>query len=219
MADTKAKWFRTLPESVYALGAAAREYRLALHTAKLGISNTDPTRTHHHLGELAVPGTPFHRPHDVALVSVSDLYTGLEKQVHGLFENAARAYAHGAAWAIKSVLEGRQPAHVLLHRERGQYLFMGELPDFREGLARWTGGSRLNSLREDLIFRESARRAADSLGAEQDLEAHESAALAAALDSAEGLAQTAYDYGELAENALHFAIDRARTNRLPKDAQ
>jgi hypothetical protein len=219
MADVKAKWFRSLPESVNALGAAAREYRLALHTAKLGICNTDPARTHHHVGELTVPGTPFHRPHDVALLSVSDLYTELEKQVRGLFENAALAYAHGAAWAITSVLDGKQPAHVLLHRERDQYLLLGETPDLREGLARWTGGSRLHALREDLLFRESARRAADSLSAEQDLEAHECTALAAALDSAEGLAQAAYDYGELAESALHFAIDRARTNRLPKDTK
>ncbi|QPP07558.1 hypothetical protein G4Z16_15485 [Streptomyces bathyalis] len=219
MADTKTTWFRTLPESVYALGAAAREYRLALHTAKLGISNTDPSRTHHHVGELAVPGTPFHRPHDVALVSVSDLYTDLEKQVRRLHENAARAYAHGAAWAIRSVLNGKQPSRVLLHREHGEYLFIAEMPDLSEGLARWSGGKRLHALREDLLYRESARHAADSLAAEQRLEAHESAALAAALDSAEALAQTAYDYGELAENALHFAIDRARTNRLPKDVQ
>jgi hypothetical protein len=217
MADTKTTWFRTLPESVYALGAAAREYRLALHTAKLGICNTDPTRTHHHLGELSVPGTPYHRPHDVALVSVSDLYTDLEEQVRCLYENAALAYAHGAAWAIRSVLDGKEPAHVMLHRERGHYLFMGEMPDLREGLARWTGGKQLHSLREDLIYRESARTAAASLNAEQHLEAHESAALAAALDTAESLAQSAYGYGELAENALHFAIDRARTNRLPKD--
>jgi len=217
MADTKTTWFRTLPEGVYALGAAAREYRLALHTAKLGICNTDPARTHHHLGELSVPGTPYHRPHDVALVSVSDLYTDLEKQVRCLYENAALAYAHGAAWAIRAVLNGKEPAHVLLHREQGQYLFMGEVPDLRGGLSRWTGGKQLHSLREDLIYRESARNAAASLSAEQRLEAHESAALAAALDTAEGLAKAAYGYGELAESALHFAIDRARTNRLPKD--
>ncbi|MCH6161558.1 hypothetical protein [Streptomyces marispadix] len=217
MADTKTTWFRTLPESVYALGAAAREYRLALQTAKLGIANTDPSRTHHHVGELAVPGTPFHRPHDVALVSVSGLYSGLERRVRGLYENAARAYAHGAAWAIRSVLGGNEPSRVLLHRERDEYLFMGEMPDLSEGLARWSGCKRLHALREDLIYRERARHAADSLSAEEHLEAHESAALAAALDSAEGLAQAAYHYGELAESALHFAIDRARTNRLPKD--
>lgn len=217
MADATTQWFRTLPESVYALGAAAREYRLALHTAKLGISHTDPSRTHHHLGELAVPGRPFHRPHDVALVSVGDLYTGLEKQLRGLYENAARAYAHGVAWAIRSVLDGKQPSHVLLHRERDRYLLMGGTPDLGGGLARWSGCKRLHALREDLVYRESARQAADSLGAEQHLEGHESAALAAALDTAEGLAQSAYDYGELAESALHFTIDRARTGRLPKD--
>lgn len=212
---TAAPWYLTLTESVHSLGAAAREYRVALQTAEYGVHRTAPYRDQH-TGELAAPGGLHHRPHEMAQTVISDLFADVEERLRAQYENTARAYAHGAAWAICSVLAGRKPARVVLPHEWGRYVVAGEVAEFRTGLLGWSCWERLDARRMELARRETAREVADALLAEQDFTEPESATLTAARDTADGLALAAMDYGELAQSALQCAIDRARTGRLPK---
>lgn len=211
-------WFHSLTESVFALGAAAREYRTANQAVRVASWHTDPIRLLPVDGTLSVPGAHFVRPHDDALWRLGDLYTELESRTKDLFENTALAYAYGTAAALQSVLKGERPAAVEMRRDRrGAYVPPdGLLPDLREALDNWVGSNRLADLRHDLINREHACGVAEDFAACDDLADHEAYELTSASEFAVGLADAAYAYGEHAESALHFLLIAARANHIPR---
>jgi hypothetical protein len=189
MPDTAPAWHLSLTDSVYALGAAARELRAAHQHAGLTARTTDPARLVPVPGLVTTPGAEPVRPHDEALWQLSDLYMVLEHHTAELYENAALGYAHGTATALRAVLGNDRPRHVELPRDRnGHYLLdPSDLPDLSQSLTTEAGTRELTDLRTRLLA-----RAQDN-------------------DTA-GLANAAYAYGECAERALHHLIRHAETH-------
>lgn len=114
MPETAQSWHLSLTDSVYALGAAARELRAAHQHATLTARATDPARVVPVLGLVTTPGAEPARPHDEALWQLSDLYMVLEHHTAELYENAALGYAHGSAGAVQALLRNDRPRHVEL---------------------------------------------------------------------------------------------------------
>ncbi|WP_171166817.1 hypothetical protein [Streptomyces sp. I05A-00742] len=188
-------WFQSLTESVFALGAAARELRMANQAARTAAWGVEPHRLLPVEGQLNVPGAPFFRPHDVAVCQMADIYRELEGHTKRLYENTALAYAHGAAAVTLSVLAGERPRYVELRREDGRYVIPTTgSPDLTGHLGTWSGGPRLAELHRALLKRQDETHGATS---EPHCEAGEFSV---------GLADAAYAYGEQAESALHFAL-------------
>ncbi|MGK5638021.1 hypothetical protein ACSNOK_06840 [Streptomyces sp. URMC 126] len=188
-------WFQSLTESVFALGAAARELRMANDAARVAAWSVDPHRLLPVNGELNAPEVPFFRPHDAAVCELVDVYRQLENRTKRLYENTALAYAHGAGAAALDVLRGERPHRAELRREEGRYVLPATgLPDPTGLLGGWYGGLRLVELRRVLLQRQDE---ADAARAEPRCGADEFAV---------GLADAAYAFGEQAESALHFAL-------------
>ncbi|MFF7155727.1 hypothetical protein [Streptomyces sp. NPDC008139] len=187
MPDIAPDWHLSLTDSVYALGAAARELRTAHSHARHAAWTADPARIVPVVGMLTVPGAEPVRPHDEALWQLSDLYMVLEHHTHELYENAALGYAHGAASAVAAVLRNERPRHVELPRDRhGNYTVTADgLPDVSPSLTRDAGSTELADLRARLI------------ACEPDDEEAEFTA---------DLADAAYVYGERAERTLQHLI-------------
>jgi hypothetical protein len=220
MPNPTVAWFHSLADSVFGLGAAAREYRTANQTARIAAWNADPFRLLSIDGTLNVPGAHFIRPHDDALSRLEEIYQQMESRARELYENTALAYAYGAAGALQAVLKGESPQYVELHRGDGRYVIPDSLlPDLREALGEWSGNQRLAVLREGVSARECADAVANDLASYERLADDEAAEMANASEFATGLADCAYAYGEKAESALHFLLIAARANPNPKEKQ
>nr|WSX78219.1 hypothetical protein OH826_32865 [Streptomyces sp. NBC_00899] len=189
MPETAQSWHLSLTDSVYALGAAARELRAAHQHATLTARATDPARVVPVLGLVTTPGAEPARPHDEALWQLSDLYMVLEHHTAELYENAALGYAHGSAGAVQALLRNDRPRHVELPRDRaGHYVLdPADLPDLSQSLTAAAGTRELADLRTRLLVCAQADDPAD-------------------------LANAAYAYGECAERALHHLIHFAETH-------
>ncbi|WP_329177092.1 hypothetical protein [Streptomyces sp. NBC_01477] len=189
MPDTAPAWHLSLTDSVYALGAAARELRAAHQHAQLTARTTDPARIVPVPGHVTTAGAEPVRPHDEALWQLSDLYMVLEHHTAELYENAALGYAHGTAAAVQAVLRNDHPRHVDLPRDRnGMYVLdPADLPDLSQSLTTAAGARDLADLRARLLA-------------------------CAQEDDPAALANTAYAYGECAERALRHLIRHAETH-------
>lgn len=207
-------WFKSLPDSVYALGAAAREYRFANQAALAACWNADLFRLRPVDGQLSVPGGRRVLPHDDAMSRLADLYLELELATRDRYENTALAYAYGTAMALLAIHGGQRPTHVELDRgANGQYHLPGRLlPDLRDALGNWAGNDQLATLRNSVLSHEQARDFVDDLASSPYLPDHEAAELADASRLATGLANSAYAYGEQAESAMHFLLSKARND-------
>ncbi|MBW8088492.1 hypothetical protein IGW14_10710 [Streptomyces hygroscopicus subsp. hygroscopicus] len=207
-------WFETLTDSVYALGAAAREAQRAARTAELARDAYDLDRLRPVDGEVrldgrAPGGVPF-RPHDAALFTIGDVLMDQAHKLRTLYSQAAEGYAYGTAWAILRVLEGQQPDAVQLGRSReGFYVIPGELsplPPLMPGLERWNGYNKLVHAHARWAICEEAGLFAEYLDEQPQLSDHEAGELHEAIDTATGVPDAAYAYGQLAESALRFAL-------------
>ncbi|SFE28196.1 hypothetical protein SAMN05216251_102364 [Actinacidiphila alni] len=187
MPDIAPEWHLSLTDSVYALGAAARELRTAHSHARHTAWAADPARIVPVVGLLTVPDAEPVAPHDEALWQLSDLYMVLEHHTHELYENAALGYAHGAAAAVAAVLRSERPRHVELPRDRhGSYAVTADgLPDVSPSLTRDAGSAELADLRTRVIACEPA-------DGEEEFTVE--------------LADAAYAYGERAERTLQHLI-------------
>ncbi|MET9219064.1 hypothetical protein ABZX65_09925 [Streptomyces sp. NPDC003300] len=186
-------WHLSLTDSVYALGAAARELRTAHSHARHTAWTADPARIVPVVGVLTVPDAEPVRPHDEALWQLSDLYMVLEHQTKELYENAALGYAYGTAAAIAAVLRSERPRHVELPRDRhGNYTVTADgIPDVSQSVTSDAGGHELADLRARIIESEQAQNAAEAHG-----EAEFSTTVA----------DLAYAYGERAGRTLQHLI-------------
>jgi hypothetical protein len=220
MPKPTAPWFHSLTESVYALGAAAREYRTANQAARTASWHIDPLRLLPVDGTVSVVDRDYIRPHDDAVWKIGDLYSELGSRTKKLYENAALAYAYGTTAVLVSVLKGERPSHIELGRGDGLYVLPPiPLPDLSEELGNWRDSQGLSALRQNVAERECAVAAVNDLLSCEDLADYESADMTHASEVAAGLADSAYAYGEQAESALHFALIASNPNHTPEEGQ
>ncbi|MFI1334331.1 hypothetical protein ACH4U7_30335 [Streptomyces sp. NPDC020845] len=220
-------WFETLADSVYALGAAAREAQRAARTAELAREAYDLDRLRPVDGEVRLDGrdpggVPF-RPHDAALFTIGKALMEQANKLRTLYTQTAEGYAYGTAWAILRVLDGQQPDAVQLGRSReGFYVIPGELspiPPLMPGLERWNDYKKFVQAHARWAICEDAGLFAEYLDERRPLSDHEAGELHEAIDTATGAPDAAYAYGQLAESALHFALlePRAQHARSSKE--
>jgi hypothetical protein len=207
-------WFESLADSVYALGAAAREAQRAARAAELARDSYDLDRLRPVDGHIRFDGRPDStvpfRPHDNVLFAIGDTLSEQANKLRTLYAQAALGYAYGTAWAITSVLDGQQPDAVRLGRTlKGFYIIPGELcpaPPLMPGLERWNDYPKFVQARVALLLCEEAGIFADCLDEQPCLSDHEVGELHEAIDTASSLPDAAAAYGQLAESALHFAL-------------
>lgn len=216
-------WFKSLPDSVFALGAAARETRAAARAAELADAAYDldrlrPIDGELHLDNRPASSVPF-RPHDAALFDIGGALMTHAHKMQRLYVYAVLGYAYGTAWAILRVLEGEQPPAVQLGRsDEGAYYVPGEVcpvPPLMPQLERWNDYPKLVAAREEWARCEEAGLIADGLDAEEHLSDHEAGRMYVAVDMAEGAPDAAYAYGQLAESGLRFALLKANGVKPP----
>lgn len=222
MPDTTYAWFHSLSDSVFALGAAAREHRAASEAARVAAWSTEPNRLLPVDGTLRVNETRLLQPHDTAVTMLSQLFGGLRRHTEHLHENTCLAYAYGAAEGVRLVSQGNRPRHIELRRNDGLYVLppASLLPDLGRALAGWPGSERVARLRAEVMryeFAASVHRAEPSNGNQSD---HEASEVFPASEFTASLADSAYAYGEVAESALNYLLLAARANHFPEeDAQ
>ncbi|MEV3993225.1 hypothetical protein AB0J57_30400 [Streptomyces sp. NPDC049837] len=214
-------WFESLTDSVFALGAAAREAQRAARAAEIARDAYDLDRLRPVDGELRIDGrapggVPF-RPHDDALFRIGDIHREQANKLRNLYVQAALGYACGTSWATLRVLDGDQPDAVRLGRtQEGSYAISGELcpvPPLMPGLKRWSGYTKFIQAHSRWALCEEAGLYAEYLDEQPQLTDHETGELHEAIDAATGLPDAAYAYGVLAEAALHFALLEPRAQQ------
>ncbi|MCZ7414281.1 hypothetical protein [Streptomyces sp. WMMC897] len=213
--STPIPWHVTLFDSVYALGAAARELRTAHQQAKallFGVQLERLRPVDGHVSVTVTGGDAFgstsprpHRPHDKAVFDLGDAYRKLEDQLEHAYLRAALGYAHGTAWAAHQVLAGHQPPVVEMTIGPGWDYVTGLLPEL--ALDRYVGAREVAAARERVLCCENAADYGADLGERGYLADHEASEMHDAWDIAAGLPEAAYDYGVAAEKALHFAVN------------
>ncbi|MDX3540077.1 hypothetical protein PV721_38395 [Streptomyces sp. MB09-01] len=218
MKSTTMPWFETLTDSVAALGTAAQEARAAHHAAQAAGTQFKFDRLRHVVGAIADPCQPSavtDRPHDRALLAIVASHLAHESRMAELYDDAAAAYAFGAAWALLRVLNGQQPPLVELSRQAdGRTAIPDELfpvPPAFKGLDTWDGRQQFEQAREELD------RVGDLWAYVRGLDQPDVPDTFDLGDVNEKLAaapNAAFAYGQLAESALAFALlDRRRPHR------
>ncbi|MFJ4322212.1 hypothetical protein ACIP3A_03700 [Streptomyces tricolor] len=200
-------WDDSLTDSVYALGAAARECQTAHQAAVIA-------KEHVHLDRIKLldgtvdrrhPGyTTEQEPHLTVLSQIGTIQLNTKHQLQRLYTEAALAYAHGANWAVRQVQSGEQPAHVAFTVDATGASDFGPLPELK--LDRYAGEAALERARRAYERCLAAGAEAEDIDRQAYIADHEASAMHAALDIAAGLADAAYAYGVQAERALSFAL-------------
>jgi hypothetical protein len=220
MSDTTRAWFHDLTESVFAVGAAAREYRMAHLAAQATTWHYEPARLAPEDGSVSVVGRYFSHPHHEALRYLKEIQDSAELRIKNLYENTALAYAYGTAGAVAEVVSGRGPRHLEFVRKDGFYELTDEaLPELENALDCWPGGPNLVALGEILTEHVRARDLARGFAFYEDFADCHSPEAAEATEFAAGLAEAAYTYGEAAERALQFVLLNLRKQHLTEESK
>ncbi|MFD9789654.1 hypothetical protein ACFWXK_01760 [Streptomyces sp. NPDC059070] len=219
MPDTTYAWFNSLSDSVFALGAAAREHRAASEAARFAAWSVEPNRLLPADGTLRVNETRLLQPHDTAITLLSELFGGLRHHTRHLHENACLAYAYGAAESVRLVSLGERPRHIELRRHDGLYVLppTSLLPDLNRAMIRWPGRDHLSRLRAEVMRREFTASVATDDSSNNYLTDHEASEVFPASEFTASLADSAYAYGEVAESALNYLLLAARANHFPEE--
>ncbi|MEU9149166.1 hypothetical protein AB0D59_01095 [Streptomyces sp. NPDC048417] len=205
-------WTHTLEDSVSALGAAARECQAAARAAALTNGQYDLDRLRLHDGKIMRGRPAFsgeQEPHLAALSRIGSIHLKTRHELERLYEDAARAYAHGANWAVLAVQAGEQPAHVLLKVDAADsaYDFDDYMPTL--SLDRFSQGPAVEAARRVYERCIVAGYEAEGIGRQAYIADHEATEMHAAIDAAAGLPDAAYAYGVLAESALRYTLTTA----------
>jgi len=215
MTTTASSWTTSLEDSVFALGAAARECQSAARAAALTTGHYDLDRLRLLDGKVlnAHPGfTGEQEPHLAALGRIGSIHLKTQHELERLYMEAAEAYAHGANWAVRQVQSGKQPPHVTLKVDAaGSYVIDGTLPAL--GLDRFASAKALEAAHRVYERCLVAGWEAEGIARQDYIADHEAGQMHAALDMAGGLPDAAYAYGVLAESALRWALTTSVTRQ------
>lgn len=223
LAPANAPWFEHLTDSVRALGHAAREWRLAAQAAAVDYARADHPGLDHYEGRVTgVPSADavgwqakLHsvRPHSVARRGLEKHYRDAMYATRHAYEDAARLYASGAAWAVREVQEGRrQPQRVEFVMAPGTDTLLVLTPGSeRVGTdalaeARYRDAGKVEAAYKRLDACLYAGQLAEDIGSQDYVADHEASAMHDAWTVAEGIADAAYDYGLVLERALQFVL-------------
>ncbi|MFK0155399.1 hypothetical protein ACIQVK_25400 [Streptomyces sp. NPDC090493] len=222
LAAEGAPWFEHLADSVRALGYAAREWQLAAQGAAVDHARADNPGLDYHDGRvvgLAATdargwrGRPHRpRPHYAAQTRLAKHYRDAMYATRHGYEDAARLYASGAAWAVRQVQEGSQPRHVEFATEPGTETLLKLVPGSErvgtEALAeaRYSEAAKVTAAYEELDRCLYAAQLAEDIGSQDYVADHEASQMHDAWTVAEGIADAAYAYGLVLEQALQFVL-------------
>lgn len=223
LAPANAPWFEHLTDSVDALGNAAREWRLAHQGAELAHDQADPLRRVLHDGKVTgQPGPeavgwnakPFTRsPHSKAVFALQRLYLAAMHQACAEYEHAALLYASGAAWAIRAVRAGEQPARVVFgvddEGDNGRReLVAGDIDAGLDAFKtdRYSKARKVEAAYDRLLECLAAGRYAEEIGDQEYVSERDDAEAAECWAIAEGTADAAYAYGHLLREGLGFVL-------------
>lgn len=229
LAPENAPWFEHLTDSVRGLGEAAREWQLAHQAASLAHAHMNIGRTVLHEGKIT--GQPEHSdrgwlskpftrtPHSTAVSALQRHYLDALHYAQNEYEHTALLFASGAAWAIRTVHASKQPERVVFTAEDvalGKRAlvpgsFDARLDAFKE--ARYSKTRQLETAYKRLGDCLWARQAAEDIGGQEYVADHEASQMHEYWGIAEGLADAAYAYGLLAEQALSFVLLGPRGER------
>ncbi|MEU9245825.1 hypothetical protein [Streptomyces sp. NPDC048385] len=208
MTKSAQSWTVSLEDSVFALGAAARECQAAARAAAITTGHYDLGRLRLLDGKVKRCRTAYtgeQEPHLAALSRIGQVQLQTQHQLERLYEEVARAYAHGANWAVLAVRAGEQPAHVALkvNDVDDSCEFDAYMPtlDFA-----FSGSAQLEAARRVYERCIVAGYEAEGIGRQDYIADHEAGEMHAALDVAAGLSDAAYAYGVLAEGALRWTL-------------
>lgn len=222
LAPKTAPWFEHLTDSVRALGHAALEWQLAAQAAVVDHARADHPGLDYHEGR--VTGVPpadtvgwqakFHnpRPHQVAQRGLEKHYRDAMYATRHAYEEAARLYASGAAWAVRQVQEGLEPRLVEFAMAPGTDTLLALVPGSeRVGTdaltaARYSDARKVEAaykLLDDCLY---AGQLAEDIGSQDYVADHEASRMHDAWTVAEGTADAAYAYGVALERALQFVL-------------
>ncbi|WP_329356938.1 hypothetical protein [Streptomyces anulatus] len=224
MSKTLQHWTDSLADSVYALYETANEYRNAYRAAQLQATTVDLIHRMTHGGRITLEGHPVvadrpltHTPHGQALSTLSRLYGTVEAEMQSRYEEAALLYASGAAWAVRAVLRGEQPPHVVFQTtEHGDPAPSSlEIP----GLETWTDGPALDAAYDTVVRCTQAAEYAERLVDREPISDQEAAELHRAHREADGIADAAFAYGLLGQRAVSIALIEPRRARESELAQ
>ncbi|MET9096199.1 hypothetical protein ABZX72_29390 [Streptomyces cyaneofuscatus] len=211
-------WTDSLFDSVYALYENAREYQLAHRSAQLIAAQADFDRRKTSEGRIELVGhsagygRPLLRePHPDALFALLGIYNEAATTMHRLYEEAALLFASGAAWAVRSIQLGHTPPVVSFQTD--QYDTPVEHQLSITGLTNYAGAETLTASYELLAHRLAASERAVHLAGRGDLLDNEAGELHDAVDTAMGIADSAFAYGLHAQRALDFCLLEPRRAR------
>jgi hypothetical protein len=222
LAPENAPWFEHLTDGVRALGHAALDWRHAAQAAAVDHARADhPGLTHHEGRVTALPvadGSGWRdrprdqRPHSVAQRRLGKHYRDAMYATRQGYEDAARLYASGAAWAVRQVQDGAQPALIEFASRVGDQTLLELVPgDERVGAdalaeACYSEAAMVTDAYENLDRRLCAAQLAEDIGSQDYVADHEASEMHRAWTSAEGIADAAYAYGLVLERALQFVL-------------
>ncbi|MEU0001170.1 hypothetical protein ABZ069_30055 [Streptomyces microflavus] len=218
MPEKTQHWTDSLFDSVYALYETAREYQIAHRHAQLAAAQAEFDRHKPHEGRIALEGhsagygRPItQEPHPDALFALLRVYNEAATEMHRLYEEAALLFASGAAWAVRSIQLGHTPPVVTFQTDQYDNPVQHRLSV--TGLTNYAGADVLNASYELLAHRLAASDHAVCLAEQGDLLDHEAGELHDAVDTAMGIADSAFAYGLLAQRAVNFVLLEPRRAR------
>ncbi|MFJ9979657.1 hypothetical protein [Streptomyces cyaneofuscatus] len=212
-------WTESLFDSVYALYETAREYQAAYQSARLTRDGVDFDRRKIHEGRIEVAGpdvwgtpgmTGRREPHANAVAVLDRLYGVLLSEIEERYDQAALIYASGAAWAVRAVQRGEQPAHVTLVADRDVLVPPSlEIP----GLDTWSDGPDLDAAYNAVVRCTDAAEYVEALGDQDYISDQADGELLRAHAVASGMADASFTYGLQAQRALNFVLLEPRRAR------
>ncbi|MGW5123015.1 hypothetical protein ACWEQ7_02940 [Streptomyces sp. NPDC004069] len=222
LAPKNAPWFEHLTDSVRALGYAARDWQLAAQAATVDHARADHPGLDFHMGRVTGLPAPDatgwharprnHRPHSVAQRQLEKHYRDAMYAARHAYEDAARLYASGAAWAVRQIQEGQQPQYVEFAMEQGADTLLALTPGgYRVDTdmlttARYSDAAKVTAAYQRLDDCLYAGQVAEDIGDQDYVADHEASQMLDAWTVAEGTADAAYAYGLVLERALQFVL-------------
>ncbi|MEU3256147.1 hypothetical protein [Streptomyces sp. NPDC006997] len=223
LAPAHAPWFEHLTDSVRALGEAAREWQLAAQAATVDHARADHHGLTDHEGRVTgLPpadavgwqARPHHpRPHSVARRQLEKHYRDAMYAARHGYEDAARLYASGAAWAVRQVQDGHQPHQVEFATAQANGSTLLALVPGSERIdlkaltaARYAEAASVTAAFERLDRCLYAAQYAEDIDDQDYIADHEATQMHDALTVAAGIPDAAYDYGLALEGVLQFVL-------------